>query len=411
MDEQNNTFQSPVQPQQPRPDSVVQPQQPFAQQPVQPQQPFGFAPEPKQPAADPYAQQPFAAQPQQPTPDAGYQPQQPYGNPVYQQPVGGAPTAPPPGYVPGSQPAYGYSGSYQPPANTGKATGALICGIAAIAICLLVPFIGAPIGIVLGIVAIVLGGSFIKQNGPFGRAKAGRICGIVGLVLSILSLVLVIIAGVFAAIVGVNLYDDLSSSGVIEIIEGYDYTDNFIEEEPYVPFAERLLTSEEQAAVDRVSAEFDALIADDAAIIANIGVIAEEGFYEATGLTFEQCGIDSTEYALAITDGLTYLVDEVDLYGDGTGYVGVSISCKDIYDIYEDYYEELAELASAPGAEGMSDEEYNQRAGQILMTEIHEAEVEEACNWAIIDIEGSGSEWDINQETWNFEMDYMFSLV
>ena len=36
MDEQNNTFQSPVQPQQPRPDSVVQPQQPFAQQPVQP---------------------------------------------------------------------------------------------------------------------------------------------------------------------------------------------------------------------------------------------------------------------------------------------------------------------------------------------------------------------------------------
>ena len=93
MDEQNNTFQSPVQPQQPRPDSVVQPQQPFAQQPVQPQQPFGFAPEPKQPAADPYAQQPFAAQPQQPMPDAGYQPQQPYGNPVYQQPVGGAPSS------------------------------------------------------------------------------------------------------------------------------------------------------------------------------------------------------------------------------------------------------------------------------------------------------------------------------
>jgi len=47
MDEQNNTFQSPVQPQQPRPDSVVQPQQPFAQQPVQPQQPFGFASEPQ----------------------------------------------------------------------------------------------------------------------------------------------------------------------------------------------------------------------------------------------------------------------------------------------------------------------------------------------------------------------------
>ncbi len=431
MDEQNNSFQSPVQPQRPLSDSVVQPQRPLSDSVIQPQQPFGAQPEQpqadpgffQQPAPDPYAQQPFSGaeyQPQQPFGGAEYQPQQPYANPAYQQPFG-APTAPPPGYVPGAQPVYGSTGSYQPPAGTGKATAALACGIAAIVVCIFLPFVGAPIGIILGIVAIVLAGSFIKQNGPFGRAKAGRVCGIIGLILSILSLITLIAAVSFAAVVGSNLYDDFAISEAIDITDalendlGLDFDlslpNDYEDLDSAIPFAERVLSADEQAAIDVVSAEFDALIADDEGIIARVGLIAEEGFYEVTGLTFKECGVDSTEYALVITEGLTYEMDDIELYDDGDGFVGVSVSCKDIYQIYEEFYEELSALASTPGAEGMSDAEYNQKAGQILMDTIRNAEVVTACNWAIIDVENEGGAWTIDKDSWDFEMEYMFSLA
>ena len=415
MDEQNNqnSFPSPVQPQQPRPNSVVQPQPSF-----------GDAFQPQQPASG------SVVQPQQPFGEAFAQPQQPWGGsqggPTYQQPMGGQPATPPAGYAE-SPFTYGTAGSYQPPANTGKATAALVLGIAAIVVCFVLPIVGAPLGIILGIVAIVMGGSYIKVNGPFGRAKAGRICGIVGLVLSVLSLLLALALVALFGVMGASLYDEFSSTGVIEEVwpeyddaydYDYDYDFNFdpAPEPDYsysfeaAPLDLSALSEEERSVVELVESEFNMLAEGEAGMLDSVGAIAGEGFLEATGLGFAECGIDPLEYAGAITQGMSFVVEEVYLEGD-TGYVGVNVTCKDIYDVHEDVYEDLSELASAPGAEGMSDEEYNQHAGQILMAAVRDAELVPGCNWAIIDVERVGGEWTINQETWDFEMDYMFSLV
>lgn len=77
--------------------------------------------------------------------------------------------------------------------KTPSATGALVCGI------LSIPLAGL-VGIILGIIAISLSGSAIKTyeaspekytEASYKNAKAGKICGIIGIVFSALWLVYV----------------------------------------------------------------------------------------------------------------------------------------------------------------------------------------------------------------------------
>jgi hypothetical protein len=145
------------------------PEDPNAQQP-----PTGEQPPP--PPPPPYGQQPLPAYPQQP-PAYGQQPpaygQQP---PAYGQP--GYPVNP-----------YGAPAPYGATRGNSKALWGMICGIVGVLFC----------GIILGIVAIVLGNqakseiaaSQGTQTGE-GQAKAAVILGIVDLVLSVLLIAVVV---------------------------------------------------------------------------------------------------------------------------------------------------------------------------------------------------------------------------
>ena len=116
---------------------------------------------------------------------------------VYEQPVPGSdaqqtPQVPPQQGQQMPPQQGGYMPSTPPQQGNGKAVGALVCGICSII------FAGTVIiGVVLGIVAIVLAGSALKQSAD-GKAKAGRICGIIGLVLSVITLIVSLIFGVTA---------------------------------------------------------------------------------------------------------------------------------------------------------------------------------------------------------------------
>ena len=84
-----------------------------------------------------------------------------------------------------SQPA---ASTVQPAAEPGSGlgVGALVCGIIGLVLCL-VPFVG----LILSIVAVVLGGKGRKTlpEGKRGMALAGFILGIIGLVISIIYLI------------------------------------------------------------------------------------------------------------------------------------------------------------------------------------------------------------------------------
>lgn len=130
--------------------------------------------------ASQYAQQPYQNQ----------QYQQPYQNQQYQQnPYGSAPNYSNPQY----QPQYNYQpNQYQgEPASKGLSIAAMACGIASIvfACCY-------GMGLIPAIVALVLQGNFVKANNgnTNSMARAGKICGIIGLIFSILMILFFVIA-------------------------------------------------------------------------------------------------------------------------------------------------------------------------------------------------------------------------
>ncbi len=103
-------------------------------------------------------------------------------------------TVPPPPVPPMPQTAASASasGPATPPqaVSSGKAVGALVCGILAIVFSPSVIF-----GIILGIVALVLASSAGKIA-PDGKSKAGKVCGIIGIIISAIILIFSIVTGV-----------------------------------------------------------------------------------------------------------------------------------------------------------------------------------------------------------------------
>lgn len=155
----------------------VQSQQPWSvpgQQPAYGQSPYGQQQYGQTPYGQP--QQPYGQQPgygQQAQPQYGQQPG--YGQPQYGQ-------AP---YSPSVYGGYGYSGS---PGTNGLATASLICSLGGLLIGL-----SAPVGIVLGIIAL----SQIKKTNQDGKgmALAGVIVGSVLTLGTILLFVFLIVLG------------------------------------------------------------------------------------------------------------------------------------------------------------------------------------------------------------------------
>ena len=68
-------------------------------------------------------------------------------------------------------------------AYAGQATSALVLGILSIIFALCC----APIGLILGIIAVVQGGNGKRSTTNGGQAQAGWVCGIIGLILSVVS--------------------------------------------------------------------------------------------------------------------------------------------------------------------------------------------------------------------------------
>lgn len=115
-------------------------------------------------------------EPEAKTPTA---PSSPPAQTSIQQPL----TPPPAPYGYGPYPVYGVPVA-QPKSSNGLSVAALVCGVVGIVFAF-IPFIGAPIGIVLGVLATAMG--------AIGRARAiNKGLGTAGLVLGVLSLVVTI---------------------------------------------------------------------------------------------------------------------------------------------------------------------------------------------------------------------------
>ena len=114
--------------------------------------------------------------------------QQGYDPNMYQQPQGG--------YDPNAYQQSQYNqNAYQQPQQQGSGLGiaSMVCGIVA-----LVGSCFGWVGIILAIIAVVLGALGIKKNSGKGMAIAGLVCGIIALVPSII--VLTTAASIYSAL-------------------------------------------------------------------------------------------------------------------------------------------------------------------------------------------------------------------
>ncbi|MFF0317427.1 DUF4190 domain-containing protein [Micromonospora sp. NPDC005252] len=183
--------QDPTAPQPPHDPYAPPPAAPYGQQPTSGQpygQPTSGQPYGQPTSGQPYGQPPAAPYGQQPGAPYGQQPQDPYGAPQapygQQQPYGGTPTYPNAGYP------------QQQGQNNTLGLVSMILGIASIPlICCL--YLGIPVGIA-GVVTGYLAKQKVAQGqaSNAGQAKAGLICGAVGVGLGILLLIISIVANV-----------------------------------------------------------------------------------------------------------------------------------------------------------------------------------------------------------------------
>lgn len=347
---------------QPVAEPVVQPvMQPAAQPAVQPAAQPAVQPA-AQPAAQP-AEQPFAPTPQ-PAQPFGAAPQHPLAGAQVMQNVNfGAPAA-------------------QPVKLPG--TAALVCGILAIALCF-----APPVAIILGIVAII---QAKKINGT-GKAKAARICGVIGIVLS----VLMFAAGVFAVSAVDDIASSSSSSSSSSISSSSSSSGSVVAS-----------SSAEAEVEDLITDRFDDIKYGRASAMGEIAAIADAGFEETLDFSLSECGVTSTEYAEAITEGFDYDIDDIILDERlGTGTVYIDVDCKNILDIMTGFATAVEELDMV----GMTETEALKKVGDSLMEVIANTPVEDDFNFAVIDVELVDGEWVIVEDSWEFELDYMFSIA
>ncbi len=402
---------------QPAADPAAQPVNPYIDAAAQPVQPVEPAAQPTQPVADPAAQSAQPANPYQqaygvngdPTqpvqPAQPAQPENPYGTPApVAPPAQGAGSVPPYGQPPMGQPMPPYGQSQ--PMGTGKATAALVCGIAAILTCW-IPLLS----VILGIVAIVLAGSFIKAGGVAGTAKAGRICGIVGIVLALLLFVASMAFGCFAYN---QIMDEIGepTSSLSEVTpppassQATPQTNS--QNSPDYPL-DYPIDADERAACDVVAAQFKLMKQADPAVVAEIGSMADAGFTEATGFTMAECGLDPEEYARQMLEGFDYQVSGVVTSDDGTGFVAADVTVRDIFDVLDEFGSAVDSYTRSSEFEAASAQEAKNKLGALMLESIKTADFEEGA-YLSLDIVNKNGTWVIDPDSWNFEIDYFFNV-
>ena len=336
---------------------------------VQPPNPYGS---PQQSAAP---QQPTAAQQQadyaQVATDAPSQPQaaaQQPANPTNQQPT--APTN-----------------------LDGKATGALVCGILSIVFAwTVVP------SIILGIVAIVMAGSAIKQMGASSKATGGRVCGIIGLVLSILIIV-------FTALLVVGIVQ-ASSDGSLDQLEkqyGISTATSTSTSSSQVETADQIGVREATSnAMDQVKN----LSASD---IQTLASEIDKEFSTTSGTTLASMGVSSTDMATWMTSGMTYSVDQVTVFDSTTAGATVSASTRDMDAFATEFNDEIAAYGDSDAYKNAaSTDEVYQQLGSILKTSMSKTGMSEKnVNVSLTKTNGA---WTVDSDQMDAIIESIYSI-
>lgn len=283
--------------------------------------------------------------------------------------------------------------SARPASNgSGLAFLSLIFGVFAIATCFLSP----ATGILLGIVAIWLAGAHLKRGGRLGVARTGRICGIVAIVLSLIGFAFASLSGLSSLS---SAFDDLLNGDPIGASSSFNVDAGVI------------TSDEEQKAVDVVMPRFEQLKTGDEEMAAQVGAVANKGFTQLTGYSMQECGVDLAEYGAAAMEGFSYEIVLVSAYESSEdGFVSADVSSKDVYEIGYAFADALGTYVESPEGASATEDERKAKMGELLMQAVQGAPLypDQYCS---VDLLHEGAEWVIDEDSWDTEMEYLFSLA
>ena len=338
----------------------------------------GSAPEPTPtapPAASPTPPPPPA--PGQDQPAQPYQPAAPYGQP--QQPV--APGQP---FNPYGQPAPGY---YQQPAKSGKATGALVCGIFAILLA------WAPLfGIILGIVAIVLAVKAVKEAGKDGKATGGKVCGIIGIVLSVLSFILYLVIG-FGAMAYIA-----ANPGSVTVVDNAPYSDSN---------SGLAATEDEKQAEAVAQAELDKLKNQDPAFVQQLAAQIDAGFADSAGYSLAELGVDPVAFVQWLLADFDYQLDGTYTSSDGTGTTYADVTMRDVYAFAGAFMTDATAFSRSTEAGSMDEAAVKAKLGELFNAAM-EKTTDTTETYIGVDLVKQGDAWVVDEESWSDETELLF---
>lgn len=261
-----------------------------------------------------------------------------------------------------------------------------MCGVLAIL------FSALPlIGIVLGIVAIVLAGKALKQIGKNGNATGGKVCGIIGIVLSIL-----IFLGTLLFSFGMAMYPSIAPNGSLtpgtEILDSPSST-----------------LSESQPIRTALANELDKVKSADPSVVQALAADLDERFKEGTTYSMSELGIDPTEYASWMLTDFDYSISSAVDSGDGTGYAHAVIELRDSTAFFTEFLERLGAASDSDEIQGVDAATAKEAVGQIFndaMTSVTDM-TSDVVMFDMVKIDGV---WQVDEDSWASEMDYLFEL-
>lgn len=356
MTEQNTTPQQPGDYwQQPLPPLPAQPTSPQYQtapsQPVQPQ-PQAAPSQPVQPQAAP-------AQPVQPQAASAQTAQD------------ASSTVPQAGVTPPQSP---YATAPQPSGSAdGKATGALVCGILSILLCSsVVP------SIILGIVAIVLGGKALKLISINGKAKAGRVCGIIGIVLSVISAALISFLLVWAVGTASSTSSDDFSRQLESALSGTGLSTT---------------SSNETAVRQAVDTQMQTLQNPSISDLSSVADALDSSFGSMLGASLSDLGISASDMATWLTGDMTYSITKVNVSGS-TATAYLTVSSRDVDGFLDTFENDVTKLMTGNDYSSASMSDILAQVGTIMKDDM--AKTGTTQKMTSLDLNKLGSTWAVD---------------
>lgn len=295
----------------------------------------------------------------------------------------------------------GYVGA---PAPSGKATAAVVVGVLSIV------FSGPILGLILGIVAIILGNAAVRESGKSGKTTAARVCGIIGIVLSVIFTIVMTVS-----IVGAINYAQTHPEGS-SFSYSYDSDSGFSSSDSGSSSSDSgsssssdsgnsWYTDADSAALgDAMKVELDKIKNKDPQVMQKIASDADQAMKENVGYSLTELGVDPMDYANWAVGQFSYSQDGAYALSDGTGSAYADAKAPDVYTFASTFSTDVTNRANAEGGKVAPDV-----GGQIFRDAMSKT-TQPRDYYIMFTFSKQGDKWVVDQSSVDGEIDYMFGL-